>query len=123
MISVGNVRKVELPGEHVYIGRAMPGIKASPLGNPIKFGYVCRMCGERHYDDPRGRAQLIECYSTYLSIEWAKKGGKVEAELIRLAKLSKSVDIVLDCWCAPKACHGDMIKLAIELIVENSTRL
>lgn len=120
MISVGNVRKIELPGEHVYIGREWTGqgkhYEESPLANPIHFERVCPVCGMHHFDEHKGREQLVECYRTYLRLKWVE-GGAVKQELIRLADLSRTMDIVLDCWCAPKACHGDEVKRAIELIV------
>ena len=93
------VNKKVYAGEGVYIGRP------SVLGNPFKIGV--------HGD----REQVIEKYRVWLRGEW-KKDGKVKQELIRLAKLSKEGDLILICWCYPKACHGDVLKDAIEKITK-----
>lgn len=87
--------------EVVYIGRAMPNIKASVLGNPF------RMNSEAE------REVVIEQYRQWL---WQQKKADAPAwhEVLRLSKLEK--DIVLVCWCAPKRCHGDVVKSAIEWV-------
>lgn len=96
MITVVNKRQYE--GQGIYIGR--PSI----LGNPFKVSEY-------------GRGNCIEPYRQWLRQEWVK-GGKVRQELIRLAELSKREDLVLVCWCKPLACHGDVIKDAVEKIAK-----
>ena len=75
----------------VYIGRP------SVLGNPYK--------GER--------SQVIAQYRTWLWNEINKKS-QVLTELLRLKEIAEVADIALICWCAPKPCHGDIIKNCIE---------
>ncbi len=73
----------------VYIGRP------SKWGNPFSIG-------------PDGdRAEVIEKYR-----EWIKN----QPEL--LASLEELRGKVLGCWCAPKACHGEVL---IELLEEGDT--
>ena len=38
-------------------------------------------------------------------------------ELFRLVRLAKKGDLYLGCYCAPRACHGDVIKAEIEWIL------
>ncbi len=68
----------------VYIGR--PG----PWGNPFSIG------------QDGSRKEVIEKYRN-----WILKKPKL------LAKLGELRGKTLGCWCAPKACHGDVL---IELI-------
>jgi len=64
----------------VYIGRG------SKWGNPFKIG-------------PDGdRAEVIEKYLAYLG---------TRSDL--LDAIGELRDKALGCWCAPKACHGDVL--------------
>ncbi len=81
-----------------YIGRP------SPLGNPFTIG-------------PDGtREQVIEYYRQWLR-NIIDEGGH-NAQITELNRLKEIVDngddLVLQCWCAPLACHGDVIKEYIE---------
>ena len=93
MIKIVNKKVYE--GEGYYIGRP------SVLGNPYRVSM--------------GREKCIELYREWLRREWVK-GGDVKNELLRLVELSKEGDLVLICWCKPLACHGDVLKDAIEKI-------
>jgi hypothetical protein len=49
------------------------------------------------------------------------RGGKSEAwnELKEMVKFHKRTEnLILVCWCKPKACHGDVIQKAIEWMIE-----
>ena len=89
-ITVANKKNYNGPG--VYIGRP------SPLGNPFP------LTNEAH------RKDVIDLYRDWLKEMYAQHG-HVYDELHRLAAMEE--DIILICWCAPKACHGDVIKKAI----------
>ena len=65
----------------VYIGR--PG----PFGNPFVVGR------------DGTREEVIEKYA-----EWLRAQPKLVARVKRELK-----DCVLGCWCAPKACHGEVL--------------
>lgn len=65
----------------VYIGRP------SKWGNPFEIG------------KDGDREKVIELYR-----EWIK----TKPEL--LASLPELEGKILGCWCAPKACHGDVLK-------------
>lgn len=93
MINVRNARNF-MPGE--YIGRP------SPLGNPFIIGR------------DGTRDEVIAKYRSWL---WYKTSidCKARDELNRLTDLYEENGNKLDlvCWCAPKACHGDVIAQAI----------
>ena len=44
-----------------------------------------------------------------------KKNEEFVNELWRIGQLSKTQDIALACWCAPKRCHGETIKDFIDM--------
>jgi hypothetical protein len=89
----------------VYIGRP------SVLGNPFA---ICSTCS---------REQAIHMYRDWLRQQW-KAGGKVKKELVRLAQQYKDEhELILVCWCAPQACHGDVIRDAITAIVRKGNSL
>lgn len=72
----------------VYIGR--PG----PWGNP--FSHKPQSRAEVKVDS---REEAIACYEEYL---------RQNPELIEKVKRELKGK-VLGCWCAPKACHGDVL--------------
>lgn len=76
-----------------YIGRG------SPLGNP----YVIGKDGSRE--------QVIAKYRVWLNEQIMRKNPVVLDELNRLG--NKAIDekgLVLQCFCYPKPCHGEVIK-------------
>lgn len=80
----------------VYIGR--PSI----LGNPFA------MVSEGH------RSTVIRQYREWLRVEYAKKGPVFDALHALAKRVREGEHLALQCWCAPRACHGDVIKDAIE---------
>jgi len=95
-ISVINKRSLSdaLPGvTRVYVGRP------SPLGNPFKIG--------RDGD----RDAVVGKYRQWL---WRNMNNpKVKAELNALLGLALKGSLELVCWCAPQACHADVIANAL----------
>ena len=97
MIRVVNFRE-KLKGE--YVGRP------SVLGNRF-------LIGRQHT-----RHECIDLYRSWLRAEW-KNGSAVKEELLRLARTYRERgELTLVCWCAPSACHADVIKEAIEALVQ-----
>jgi len=72
----------------VYIGRAAPraGLKASVWGNPFVIG------------KDGTREEVMEKYRSWLLYNTAL--------IKRLPELKGKI---LGCWCAPEACHGDIL--------------
>jgi len=95
MITVGNKKH---GARGIYVGRP------SPLGNP--FPLHCEA----------ERARVIRDYEEWLAEELLDTRSAASIEMSRLAALARKQDICLVCWCAPKACHADIIKRTIEAI-------
>ena len=91
MITVTNKRD-NPTGE--YIGRP------SPLGNPFIIG------------EHGKRKEVILHYHIWLTELWNNEHHHPAlTELHRLAKIERDEgNLNLICWCAPQACHGDIIK-------------
>lgn len=98
MITVQNKRQ---GGKGIYIGRGNKHNAGSVLGNPFKM---------KHEGD---RDRVVEAYRVWLENHMNKED-EVKQEIHRIAakvKAGRSVNLV--CWCAPKRCHGDVIKEAV----------
>jgi Domain of unknown function (DUF4326) len=84
----------------IYIGRP------SALGNPFVIG------------TDGSRAQVIAKYRQWLREQW-RTHGPARQELERLVqRYQRTGQLTLLCWCAPHACHGDVIAEAIEKLVQ-----
>lgn len=59
------------------------------------------------------REKVIEEYRKWLW-EQVKARGEVWSELMKIGDLVRAGgEIELVCWCAPKACHGDVIRRCV----------
>ena len=97
MIRVVNTRAgVPVGGHREYIGR--PSI----LGNPYRIGI------------DGNRAQVIEKFRARLDELLKDPNHPVTRRITELALIARSGDLFLICFCAPKSCHGDVIKQAVE---------
>lgn len=84
---------------YVYIGRP------SPLGNPIRM------------DEGRTREEAVYLYGEHLQEQMQAGNEKILNELERIGQMvldDSGQPVCLVCFCAPKACHGDVIKKVIE---------
>lgn len=96
-ITVANERdKPQRPdgGVSVYVGRP------SPLGN--------------HYSLARGaseeqRAEVIARYAVWLDSKLADQSTDQAFQFGQLLEIARRRPLQLVCWCAPKACHADVI--------------
>jgi hypothetical protein len=85
-------------GKTFYIGRG------SPLGNPFSHkGYP----GTTKTKD---RTEAVACYGTYLRERIAEKDLAICEALEHMSAANHFGTINLMCFCAPLACHGDVIK-------------
>lgn len=84
-------------GIYVYIGR--PSI----WGNPRSDGT---------------REEQIRAYETHW-VESMMRDCPLRRAADNLYEVAKHLDVFLVCWCAPKACHGDVIKRWIEGRLKN----
>lgn len=105
MIHVANKKRHKGPGE--YIGR--PG----PLGNPYSHEqgtlaqYRCTT-----------RAEAVANYRAWIIDQISRPGPVTEAftKLLNIYRATGTLTVI--CWCAPEACHGDVIK---ELVLYYAT--
>jgi hypothetical protein len=95
MITVGNKQH---GAKGIYVGRP------SPLGNPFAM--------QREAE----RASVIRAYEDWLAEQLLDPRSPASIEMRRLAALARKQDLYLVCFCAPKACHADIIKRTIEAI-------
>ena len=79
---------------------ATPGFervdRKSVLGNPFPM------------EDESKRSEVIALYRVWLWEEYGQP--EVKAELNRLLELARQAPLTLVCWCAPKACHAEIIR-------------
>jgi hypothetical protein len=78
-----------------YVGRG------SPLGNPWAI------------TPTRSRAECIEIYEVYLRRNLEVEDPDIMREMVRLYEIAQQRPLFLDCYCAPQACHGEIIKKAL----------
>lgn len=102
MIRVVNKRKHR--GAGVYVGRP------TPLGNPFSH-----MPGTIAQHQVESRDAAIERYRRWLAEELAANPAGPAAEMLaRLVNAYRSEgELTLVCWCAPQACHADVIADAV----------
>jgi hypothetical protein len=77
-----------------YIGRG------SPLGNPYKMLDTSN----------KERNRVCEEYNIWFSDKIRSRDQVVMVELRRLYQIAINRDLLLQCFCAPKRCHGETIK-------------
>jgi hypothetical protein len=92
----------------VYVGRANRayGFAQSKLAN--------RFIVDKHGD----RARVVELYKIWLWKQYNTAGSDVYKSIHHLEQqLRRGEDVTLGCWCAPKACHADVIKALLEYLL------
>ena len=104
-IRVANVRTLELGagevGVYVGRGRALAGLEAGGLGNPLRVGSRC------------AQGEAADAYLPYLRTEY-RKATEVRARLDRLAtRLLVGERLALVCWCDPQPCHARHLRDAV----------
>lgn len=110
MISVVNVRRTR-QGVH-YVGRACGGFQASALANQWRRQVV------------GGKQPAIQLYRQWLNrvVRAGVLGESCPAweELVQLVELHKQgQDIRLGCWCTPEPCHAEVVRSAIQFLVDH----
>lgn len=99
--------------KHIYCGRKMSALPASPLGNPFVLGKD----GNRDQAIQLFRQDLWRALNHQLCDRL--NGQAAYDELFRIARIVKDGNPVsLFCWCTPQPCHCDIIKAAILWLLE-----
>jgi hypothetical protein len=90
----------KIPENAVYIGREMPkmGLSASLFANPFTL---------QNTKDDLERTDVIRRYRAHLWVQ-IRQGEIKEVDLLAL----QGKDLV--CFCAPRACHGEIVRQAVE---------
>jgi hypothetical protein len=112
MLEVVNVRKMISSDDLVYIGRASGRFHGSALGNPFRIG------------SHGTREQVIEKYRIWLWKMIRNRDERVISELKMIVeRVRNGENLYLGCWCAPSACHGDIIVRCVNWIIESGYEL
>ena len=86
----------------IYIGRG------SPLGNPFT-SIKDRQTKAQHVCD--SREESITKYQEYINHQIEIRNPAIIAELKRIKNcILNNIHVELECFCAPRPCHGDIIK-------------
>jgi hypothetical protein len=98
------ISKWPTPNWH-YVGRNM-------TGNPLYMG------------SSLGNTQgSLNAYKQWLWQKIQDKDSSQYQELLRILGYSLKLDgISLGCWCAPRRCHGDIVKAAVEWMWNQGVR-
>ncbi|MGP3920709.1 DUF4326 domain-containing protein [Nonomuraea sp. 10N515B] len=93
----GDRYHARVPKGAVYVGRAAPGLKASPYNSPHSVGPKgCRTCGGQVHE----RREVMELYRVHL---------RENPELVDQAR-RELAGKDLACWCTPDhECHADVL--------------
>ncbi|RVX45743.1 uncharacterized protein DUF4326 [Nonomuraea polychroma] len=93
----GDMYHGRVPEGAIYVGRAAPGLKASPYNSPHSVRREgCRACGGRVHE----RSEVIELYRVHL---------REHPELVEQAR-RELAGKDLGCWCpADQPCHADVL--------------
>jgi hypothetical protein len=80
----------------------------------VGYGTECAR-QQAHRDEPdaaatRYDASVIRDYEEWLAEQLLDPRSAASIEMSRLAALARKQDLCLVCFCAPKACHADIIK-------------
>ena len=103
---IGGTTYLHAHGGHhlVYCGRRNYSYQVleSPLANPYQL--------KREAD----RAARIDDYQRWFHSKVQDGDMAVADELARLLKLASEGDLELACYCAPKLCHCDVVKIFLD---------
>lgn len=104
-ITVGNIKT---GSQGTYIGRPGKGRLGSALANPYKL------------QNPQNDAERAEVIAKYRQWLWSRiqcGDSAVMAELAVLSDQAIAGDVHLLCFCAPRQCHGDVVKACLEWMI------
>jgi hypothetical protein len=77
-------------------------------------------------DEGRTRAEAVWFYGEYLREQMEAGNEAILNELERIGAMvldDSGEPVCLQCFCAPKACHGDVIKRVIEEAIKATTEI
>lgn len=108
VLNMHHLPNKELPpgdASYVYIGRPR-GHAPLGLGNPFRVGAEYK------------QGEAVEAFRDYARDAWSDPRSEFRQRVMDLARRSfAGEDLKLVCWCKPRACHGDVLKDAIDHVV------
>jgi len=104
MIEIKNAKSYKGPGVRID--------RSTILGNPFSH-----RDGTAATYRVETRDDAVERYLEWARIGWKTNPAYKSAILLLVDKYKKYGELTLICWCAPKRCHGEVIKYIIEKIV------
>jgi len=90
--------------DDIYIGRP------TPLGN--RWSHLSKSRAEIQVET---RKDAVRCYKAWLPKAYVGHLD-VRTYINKIVEKARAGDVNLVCWCAPMACHGDVIKAFVEKI-------
>jgi hypothetical protein len=103
VISIGKVSHPSTLALNVRVDRQ------SALGNP----FVMKSEADRD--------MVCDAYRAHLKSRIDKKDKLVIGELTKIYEMVMAGhDVQLNCWCAPKRCHAELIKMTVDKAVERN---
>lgn len=91
-----------------FIGRG------SGLGNPFTHIQGRMTLAKYVVESPE---KAISMYQAWLPLQLANRQSAAAEQFYHIAKLAQTHDVNLVCYCAPKQCHGDFVKLLIDNLI------
>lgn len=95
------------------VSKRAGGVPAAPGERVVDVDRTNKILGNPHllqdHRDAQQRRRVIETYGRDLAADIAAGGPKSRAIDAIVARMKAGERIALRCWCAPKACHGDLI--------------
>ena len=85
--------------------------RTSPLGNPF------------YLSDPNDdylRNMVCDQYHHWFKHKIKDSNSDIMQELLRIYKITKTQDVILGCYCAPKRCHGETIKKFLDQMLDGT---
>lgn len=97
---------IEVVNKHTHKGDGIVIMRGTPLGNPFVMS------------DTNSREKVVLDYYKWLRQEFTK-GDVVHKTLMDIVnRVQAGEQVKLICCCKPLLCHGDVIKTAVEAIIE-----
>ena len=106
MIKVVNGFKHSRTVDDYYIGQPSP--LANPFTSPNTPDHI----------RANSREDAVKKYKVWIKEKLQEKDPDVTREIKKLVLKAEKGDLNLSCWCAPQACHGDVLKIVIESIIK-----
>lgn len=104
-VSIGRVHDQNTIRNNAIIYKRVD--RASVLGNPY------------YMHSEAQRDTVCDEYETWFSDQMSNKESYVYSEIETLTSIAINYDLELLCHCAPKRCHAETIKAAIDKAVES----